>query len=103
MFAFDFIEELDPGTALRRRNLHDHTTELVATARRLFCVREINLDRLRERLAIGNLRSANSRLDLKFALQAVDEVLKLKLACAFHDRLAKLVVSGEVQAGILGS
>ena len=47
---------------------------------------------LRDRLAVGDLRPADVRVDVELALQAVDDDLEVELAHAGDQRLAGLLV-----------
>src|SRR4029079_16335350 len=84
--ALDLVEELETGAALPWDDLHLHFAELAGAAR-LLLVGVGQLDRLREILAIGDLRSADIGLDLELALHAVDEDLEVELAHSLDDRL----------------
>jgi hypothetical protein len=55
--------------------------------------------RLRDRLAVGDLRLADVGLDLELALHAVDEHLEVQLAHAGDDRLAGLLVGADRKVG----
>ena len=54
---------------------------------------------LADRLAVGDLRLADVRLDVEFALHAVDDDLKVQLAHAGDDRLARLLVGTHAERG----
>ena len=56
----------------------------------LLLVGVVDLGRARDRLAIGNLRRADIRLDLELATHAVDDDVEMKLAHAGDDRLAAI-------------
>src|SRR5690606_25034055 len=53
-------------------------------------------------LAIGDLRLADGGLDLEFALHAINDDLKMKLAHAGQDSLAGVFVGLDLQGGALG-
>src|ERR1043165_1795876 len=84
--ALDLVDELEARAALAGDDLYLHLAELAGAAR-LLLVGVGELDRLREILAIGDLRSADVRLDLELALHAVDEDLEVELAHPLDDRL----------------
>ena len=73
----------------------------LAGAARLLLVGVGQLDRLREILAIGDLRRADIGLDLELALHAVDEDLEVELAHPLDDRLARFMVGRNAERGIL--
>ena len=56
-----------------------------------------------DRLAIGNLRRADIRLDLELATHAVDDDVEVKFAHAGDDRLAGLFVGLDAEGRVLGS
>jgi hypothetical protein len=66
-------------------------------------VREVDFGRAAELLAVGHLRLADVGLNLELALQAVDEDVEVKLAHAFHDRLARLVIGLDAEGRVFGS
>ena len=55
------------------------------------------LDLGADRLAVGDLRLADVRLDLELALHAVDDDLEVQLAHAGDDRLAGLLVGADAE------
>ena len=95
--ALDLVEELEARSALAGNDLHLDLAELAGAAR-LLLVGVGELDRLREILAIGDLRSADVGLDLELALHAVDEDLEVELAHPLDDRLARLMVGRHAEA-----
>src|SRR5262249_10973468 len=54
-----------------------------------------------DRFAIGHLRTPHVGIDAEFALQAVYDDLQMQLAHAADDRLAGLLISGNLEARIL--
>ena len=56
-----------------------------------------DLERLLERLAVGDLRLADRCLDAELALHAVDDDLEVQLAHAGDDRLAGLLVGAHAE------
>src|SRR6185436_4165156 len=88
--ALDLVDELETSAALAGDNLHLHFAELAGAAR-LLLVGVGQLDRLREILAIGNLRRTDVRLDLELALHAVNQDLEVELAHPVGDGLAGLM------------
>src|SRR5206468_9097401 len=89
--ALDLVEELEARTALGWDHVDLDLAELAGAAR-LLLVGVGQIDRLREILAIGDLRSADIGFDLELALHAVDEDLEVELAHPLDDRLAGLMV-----------
>src|SRR3954471_17746500 len=72
--ALDLVEELEARPAFARDDVDLDLAELTGAAR-LLLVGVGQVDRLREILAISDLRSADIGLDLELALHAVDENL----------------------------
>ena len=99
--ALDLVEEGDAGAALARGDRDLDLAELAGAAR-LLLVGVGQLDRLREALAIGDLRSADIGLDLELALHAVDQDVEVELAHALDDRLARFMIGRDAERGILG-
>ena len=64
---------------------------VLTACRRLLLVRVVDLGRAADRLAVGDLRLADVRLDLVLALHAVDDDLEVQLA---HARIMVWPVSG---------
>src|SRR5438876_1053690 len=54
-----------------------------------------------DRLAVGDLRAADVRLDLELALHPVDEHLEVQLAHAGDDRLTGLLVGAYLEGRVL--
>ncbi len=98
--ALDLVEELEARAALAGDDLDLDLAELAGAAR-LLLVGVGELDRLREILAIGDLRSADIGLDLELALHAVDEDLEVELAHPLDDRLARFMVGGDAERRVL--
>ena len=59
------------------------------------------LDRLGDRLAVGDLRLADGGVDLELAQHAVDEHLEVQLAHAGDDGLAGLLVGADLEGRVL--
>ena len=95
--AFD---ELDAGVALLRLEGDLHLGVLARAARLLLVGVGLGV-RLRDRLAIGDLRRADVGVHAVFAAQAVDDDLQVQLAHAGQDGLAGLLVGLQPQRGIL--
>ena len=55
----------------------------------------------RDRLAVGDLRPADVRVDVELALQAVDDDLEVELAHPGDQRLAGLLVGGDAEGRVL--
>ena len=91
---------LDARSALARLEGDLDLAELAGAAR-LLLVGVGQLDRLGEQFAIGDLRRADSGLDLELALHAVDEDLEVELAHPLDDGLAALVVGRDAEGRIL--
>src|SRR5262249_1086572 len=64
-------------------------------------VAPLAIRRTRERLFVGDLRFTDARVDVEFALQAVDDDLEVQLAHAADDNLAGLLVGVDAERGIL--
>ena len=58
-------------------------------------------DRLADRLAVGDLRAADVRVDVELAHQAVDDDLEVELAHPGDQRLAGLLVGAHAEGRIL--
>ena len=59
------------------------------------------VDRLGDRLAVGDLRLADGGVDLELAQHAVDEHLEVQLAHAGDDGLAGLLVGADLEGRVL--
>ena len=59
------------------------------------------LGRLRDRLAVGDLRPADVRVDVELALEAVDDDLEVQLAHPGDERLPGLLVGRDAEGRIL--
>src|SRR5918994_4154009 len=62
----------------------------------------VDLGLLRDRLTIGDLRSADIRIDFVGATENVDLDVEVKLAHALQNRLARLLIGGDAERRILG-
>ena len=87
---------------LCRLEHHLDAGELARTAR-LLLVGVIDFRTTRDRLAIGDLRGADIRLDLVLATHTVDEDVEMQFTHAGDDRLAALFVGLDAEGRILGS
>src|SRR3954466_11590464 len=94
--ALDLVDELEARSALSRGDADLDFGELAGAAR-LLLVGVCEVDRLREILAIGDLRRADIGLDLELALHAVDQDLEVELAHPLDDRLPRLMVGGDAE------
>ena len=73
----------------------------LARAARLLLVGVVDVDLLREILAIRHLRRADVGLDLELALHAIDEDLEVELAHPLDDRLARFMIGRHAERRIL--
>src|SRR5215213_8404157 len=96
--ARDLVLE-DEALARRGRDLQLGVAVL-APAARLALVALDALGRLRDGLAVGDLRLADVGLDAELALHAVDDNFEVQLAHAGDDGLAGLLVGRDVEAGV---
>ena len=62
----------------------------------------VDLGRRCHRLAVRHLGRANFALDVKLALHAIDDDLKVELAHALDHSLARLFITGETERRVLG-
>src|SRR5206468_430895 len=92
--ALDLVDELEARSALSRADADLDFGELAGAAR-LLLVGVGEVDRLREILAIGDLRRTDVGLDLELALHAVDEDFEMEFAHPLDDRLTGLMVGGD--------
>src|SRR5690606_37843527 len=75
---------------------------VLARATRLLLVRVVDLlDLAADRLAVGDLRLADVRLDLELATHAVHEDVEVELAHAADDGLTGLVVLADAEGRVL--
>src|SRR5205814_2912955 len=86
--------------AVRRLELEPDVAVLAAAAR-LLDELAFGLERLLERLAVGDLRLADGGLDAELALHAVDDDLEVQLAHARNDGLARLLVGAHAERRVL--
>ena len=99
--ADDLVLELVAGAGLLREQVDDGVAVL---ARAAGLADEPALDllgRLRDRLAVGDLRPADVGVDLELAHQPVDDDLEVQLAHAGDQRLAGLLVGRDAEGRIL--
>ena len=99
--ADDLALELVASARLLRNHVDDDVAVL-ATAAGL--AGELHVDAVAapgRRLAVGDLRLADVRLDLELAQQAVDDDLEVQLAHAGDDRLAGLAVGTNPERRVL--
>ena len=75
---------------------------VLAAAARLPNEPALLLDRLADRLAIGNLRLPDVGIDLELTQQAIDDDLEMELAHAGDDRLTGLLLGVDAERRILG-
>src|SRR6185312_3834990 len=97
--ARDAVDELVALAGLLRLELQPHMAVLPATAR-LAHELAFGLDGRADRLAVGDLRLADVRLDLELALHAIDDDLEVQLAHPRNDRLPGLLVRIDSERGI---
>src|SRR5207253_5772183 len=98
--ADDLVDELVP-LALARLGV-DHRVAVLAAAARLADEPALDaFDLLADRLAVGDLRTADVRIDVELALEAVDDDLEVQLAHAGDDGLAGLLVRTDAEGWIL--
>jgi hypothetical protein len=99
--ADDLVHELVALARVRRLGVDDGVAVLAAAAR-LPDEPALNLlDRLADRLAVRDLRTADVRVDVELALEAVDDDLEVQLAHARDQRLAGLVVGAHAEGRVL--
>src|SRR5699024_2816863 len=97
----DLVLEDKARTRLARLDVDDHVSVLT-TATTL--PHELALDALRRlanRLAIGDLRPADVRVDLELTQKPVDEHLQVELTHPADDRLTRLGVGAHAEGGVL--
>ena len=97
--ADGIVDELEALAALERLELDPHLGELPGTTG-LFLVDVLLLDRLREGLAIGDLRLAHDALDVELAAHAIECHIEMQFTHAAQDGLTRLAVGLEAQRGI---
>src|SRR5436190_3377538 len=99
--ADDLVHELVALARLERHGVDDRVAVLAAAAG---LADEPALDLLHglaDRLAIGDLRATDVRVDVELALEAVDDDLEVQLAHAGDQRLAGLLVAADAERRIL--
>src|SRR3546814_19309976 len=97
--ALHLVDELDARAALARLDGDIDPPELAGAAR-LLLVRIVEVDLLREALAIGELRRAHVRLDFELALPAIDVDFQVKFTNDLDARLNAFMVVCHGEAGI---
>ena len=98
--ALDLVDEVEALLGSRLDVDHD-VAELAAATGLADEAADDLLGALADRLAVGDLRAADVRLDGELAEEAVDEHLQVKLAHAVDDGLAGLLVGLDLEGGIL--
>ena len=73
----------------------------LARAAALLLVRVLDGRRLRDRLAVRDLRRADRALDLELAHHAVADDLEVELAHAGDDGLRRFLVRRDLESGVL--
>src|SRR6266508_626228 len=97
----ELVAALATGLHAGRLDVDDHATELTRTTG-LLLVRVVDLlDLLGDRLAVGDLRLADIRLDAELTLHPVDQHLEVQLAHAGDDRLAGVLVGADLEGRVL--
>src|SRR3984957_16391376 len=95
------LELVATAVAAGRLQVDDHAAELTGTTS-LLLVRVLDLlDLLADGLAVGDLRTADVRLDLELAAHPVDQHLKVQFAHAGDDRLPGLLVGPDLEGRVL--
>src|SRR5215204_4988901 len=94
--ADDLVHEL---VTRRRERLHvDHRVAVLAAAAGLADELALDaVDGLADRLAVGDLRAADVRVDVELALEAVDDDLEVQLAHPGDERLPRLLVGPDTE------
>src|SRR3954454_23507058 len=95
--ADDLVDELVALARLLREQVDDSVAVL---ARAAGLADEPALDllgRLRDRLAVGDLRPPHVRVDVELALEAVDDDLEVQLAHPWDERLPRLLVRRDAE------
>src|SRR5262249_58418855 len=95
--ADDLVDELVARALLARLDVDDGVAVLAAAARLADELPVDALHRLGDRLAVGDLRPADVRVDVELALEAVDDDLEVQLAHAGDQRLAGLLVRADAE------
>ena len=93
--------ELVAATGTGRLDVDDDVGELARATRLLDVAVDELLDRLRDGLAVGDLRLADGGVDVELAEHAVDDDLEVELAHAGDDRLAGLLVGAHLEGRVL--
>ena len=99
--AGDLVDELVAAAGAGGLEVDDDVGELARAAGLLLVAVDDLLDRLGDRLAVGDLRLADVGVDLELAQHAVDEHLEVQLAHAGDDRLAGLLVGADLEGRVL--
>src|SRR5213078_2455483 len=86
---------------LLRAEVDDHVRVLSRAAGLAHELLADVLDVPSRRLAVRDLRTADVRVDVELALEAVDDDLEVQLAHAGDDRLAGLLVGADAEGGVL--
>src|SRR5205814_1694911 len=99
--ADDLVDELVAGARLLRVQV-DGRVAVLARAAGLADEPALDLlGRTGDRLAVGDLRPADVRVDVELALQPVDDDLEVQLAHTGDQRLARLLVRGDAERRVL--
>ena len=98
--ADDAVLEHETGAALQRRDLQPDVAVLPAPAA-LADEAPLAPGGGAQRLAVGDLRAADARLDAEFALEPVDDDLEVQLAHAGDERLPALLVGADLEGRVL--
>src|SRR5205823_10947803 len=98
--ADDLVDELI-GPAGRGLHVDDRVAVLAAAARLADEAALDLFDALADRLAVGDLRPSDVRVDVELAHHAVDDDLQVELAHPGDDRLARLLVRADAEGRIL--
>src|SRR6185369_7173580 len=95
------LELVPAAVAAGGLEVDEHATVLAGAAG-LLLVRVLDLLHLApDRLAVGDLRAADVRLDLELAAHPVDQHLQVQFAHAGDDRLAGLLVGPDLEGRVL--
>ena len=99
--ADDLVDELVALARLGRLEVDDRVAVLAAAAGLADEPALDLLDGLADRLAVGDLRAADVRVDVELAHQAVDDDLEVQLAHPGDERLPGLLVGAHAEGRIL--
>mmetsp|Transcript_28730 Transcript_28730/g.77352 ORF Transcript_28730/g.77352 Transcript_28730/m.77352 type:complete len:596 (-) Transcript_28730:17-1804(-) len=101
--ALDLLRKLEVGLGgVLRLEDHLNTRELARTTR-LLLVGVVDLGLLGDGLTVGDLRRALVALDVELTAHAVHNDLKVELAHALDNGLARLLIARETERRVLGS